>query len=265
MNSAASSALLLDVGNTRIKWQWRDQCPTSSRSVGLTSGSLEDLQAALLQRQAAAATFTAAGICVANAARRACVEQLLQLRFGVTVDWLSTRARVADLICAYADPTQLGVDRWAVLAGARSLYPQDNVIIADCGSATTIDFLQADGLHLGGWIVTGLQDSLLAISQRLQHLPVLNDHNPASLLLRAQDQQSPLANETLSAMALGAVHAQAGLLEHANMLAPSLGWSNSRLLLTGGDAERILPRLRETAEWQPALVFIGIAWLQAQQ
>ncbi len=61
------------------------------------------------------------------------------------------------LISAYQEPTTLGIDRWLALLAATRLYPQKSVLIIDAGTATTVDFVNCDGQHQGGWILAGIQ------------------------------------------------------------------------------------------------------------
>lgn len=263
---AGALSLLLDVGSSRCKWQLLG---ASQRAVAadIQTGSLEDLRAALLISQAGGACLhSAAGICVAKTAQREAMDDLLQSACGLTLQWLHTEARVAGLRCGYSQPQQLGVDRWAGLAGAHSLYPHDNVILADCGTATTVDFLAAGGQHLGGWISAGLQDGLSALRQRLAHLPALSGSSNAALLAAValapgENDATLAASDTRSALVHGSLHAQAGLVMQARAVAQRAGWPSCRVLLTGGDAQRLLPLLDGSVVHQPRLLFVGMHWL----
>jgi len=258
--------LLLDVGSSRCKWQLLG---ASQRPAGveIQTGSLEDLRAALNTSQAAGACVrSAAGICVAAAGQREAVDDLLQSACGLSLQWLHTESRVADLRCGYPQPQQLGVDRWAGLAGAHSLYPHDNVILADFGTATTVDFLAAGGQHLGGWISAGLQDGLSALRQRLAHLPALSGSSNAALLAAVavapgENDANLAASDTRSALVHGSLHAQAGLVMQARAVAQRAGWPSCRVLLTGGNAQRLLPLLDTDVVHQPQLLFVGMQWL----
>ena len=56
----------------------------------------------------------------------------------------------------YQIPKQLGADRWLALLGAKTLYPEKNLIVVDAGTATTVDCLHGNGQHKGGWILPGI-------------------------------------------------------------------------------------------------------------
>ena len=55
----------------------------------------------------------------------------------------------------YRTPHTLGYDRIAAAVGAQSLFPQQNILIIDAGTAITYDLLSADGTFAGGNIAPG--------------------------------------------------------------------------------------------------------------
>ena len=56
----------------------------------------------------------------------------------------------------YRRPSELGTDRIATALGARARFPGENVIVVDCGTATTFTALRRDGRLLGGAILPGI-------------------------------------------------------------------------------------------------------------
>ena len=50
---------------------------------------------------------------------------------------------------AYREPSTFGVDRWAAMIGARSLY-EGGLCVIDSGTATTVDLIDASGYT--GWV-----------------------------------------------------------------------------------------------------------------
>mgnify|MGYP005844676047 CR=1 FL=1 len=256
--------LLLDLGSSRSKWLLL-AAGQQLADADLCAGTVAELRADLQARLAAGwRMHSAVGICVASADQRNTISAMLRAEFALSVQWLRTRARVGDLLCGYPDPQQLGVDRWAGLAGARALYPREHVVVADCGTATTVDFLRADGQHQGGWISPGVGDSLQLLLRRLQHLPALADCSSDALLAQAADAASLAGTDTRSALVQGVLHSQAGIIAHARAMALDSGWRSCRVVLTGGDAQRLLPLPGIAAEWQPRLLFIGMQWLPLQ-
>ena len=79
-----------------------------------------------------------------------------------------TQQSYFNLTNGYKDYRQLGVDRWLSLIAVYHLYPKQDVLLIDCGSALTFDFLSADACHLGGFIMPGpqlLKDSIATFNQ----------------------------------------------------------------------------------------------------
>lgn len=54
------------------------------------------------------------------------------------------------IINRYDTPQTLGQDRLAAAVGAKSLCPNENLLIIDAGSAITYDFVSEAGEYLGG-------------------------------------------------------------------------------------------------------------------
>jgi type III pantothenate kinase len=148
---------------------------------------------------------------------------------------------------AYIHPQKLGVDRWLSLLAARQQYPGTAVCIVDCGTAITIDMMDADGLHQGGLISPGLtvmKKSLALATEALQFNPKNYPVGPA--------------NFTEAAIYSGTLWAGQGFIEHA------LGTQENRLLImTGGDAELIANQLAFRPIIDADLVLRGLAIISA--
>ncbi|WP_352284776.1 type III pantothenate kinase, partial [Pseudoalteromonas sp. Q18-MNA-CIBAN-0097] len=71
---------------------------------------------------------------------------------------------------AYEHVGNLGIDRWLALIAGFTLYPNTACIVVDAGTATTIDVLDSEGLHLGGWILPGLDLMTSSLTQNTQRV-----------------------------------------------------------------------------------------------
>jgi type III pantothenate kinase len=71
----------------------------------------------------------------------------------------------------YRNPLEVGPDRIANAIAATHLYPDRNLIIVDCGTATTIDAVRAGRDYLGGIILPGLRISMEALEKNTARLP----------------------------------------------------------------------------------------------
>lgn len=238
------NSLLLDLGNTRLKWALSRQGRLLEETAGAVAGTPPDLPLIAWRTQALDQ------VVAASVAPDPVVEDLLQrLRgeLGLPVLRIRTRRRWRDLENAYRQPGDLGVDRWLGLIAARSSHPDQALVLVSAGTAMTVDALAADGRHLGGVIAPGLtamRQGLLAAA------PGLKRHGDG----REHDDWAIASDD---AMAGGCLQAALGLVERARR---RLGHDGESLtVLAGGDAPRLLPWLTGPVRHRPHLVLEGLA------
>ena len=125
----------------------------------------------------------------------------------------------------YTTPKTLGVDRIALVSAAAKNYPQQNVLVIDCGSCVTYDFLDAKNNYLGGAISPGLSMRYKAMHTFTKKLPLLDVNAPISFI----------GNSTTNAMHAGVVFGISseidGMIEHYKKK-----YKHLTVILTGGDA-----------------------------
>jgi len=153
----------------------------------------------------------------------------------------------------YDHPTELGADRLAAAWGARARFPGQDVIVVDCGTATTVTALVAGRKLVSGAILAGWGTSLAALADRTGRLPKVLPERPESIVGRG----------TVAALQAGAWYGQIGALREilAVFQAEAFSGRRARVLATGGHA----PALAAAGlfdEVQPHLVLEGLrAWL----
>lgn len=133
--------LLIDAGNTRIKWALTDFSAVPGHwlaSGAVTHAQLDSLEAAWHGLAVSKALLSN----VAGAAIGARLRAMLPV---APHDFRST-PQLAGVRNGYREPGQLGADRFAAAIGAHALAPGQAVIVANCGTATTIDAVTADGV-----------------------------------------------------------------------------------------------------------------------
>jgi type III pantothenate kinase len=244
--------LLLDLGNTRLKWALQAQ-PDGWQARGAVDWQ-EDLATALASAWAGLPRpERVIAASVVDAAREAQVAAMAQRLFACTPIWVRTPAHACGVRNAYAEPQRLGVDRFLAMVAAHADSRAPCVLVG-VGTALTLDALAADGRHLGGLIAPGprlMQQSLLDATARVR------PERPGEIV--------ELADNTADAVASGCWQAAAALVERfATRSAVRLG-ATPALILDGGDAAPLLPLLSLPAGLSQDGVLRGLAvWANAQ-
>jgi type III pantothenate kinase len=85
----------------------------------------------------------------------------------------------------YRNPLDVGPDRVANAMGATHLYPDQHIIVVDCGTATSLDVIRAGREYLGGLILPGLRISMEALERNTARLPNVEIVQPDELVGRS--------------------------------------------------------------------------------
>ena len=156
----------------------------------------------------------------------------LEKRSGLVV---ISHDSIFPFINKYATPATLGIDRMVLSAGAVLQYPAQNRLVIDAGTCITYDFTDSENSYLGGAISPGLQLRYNAMHNFTAKLPLLYPEIPNSYI----------GNTTAEAMHSGVVngvlHEIEGFVEQY-----SEQYQGLTIILTGGDAEFLAKRLKNT-------------------
>jgi len=149
----------------------------------------------------------------------------------------------------YRRPGELGPDRLAAAVGARTLFPGKNVLVVDCGTATTVTALTRAGLIAGGAILPGLTLWSEVLAARTALLPRVLPRRPAS----------PLGRSPREAIASGLFHGHAGAIRELVQLIAheAFGRTAAVVVGTGGNAPRFAREKLFTA-LAPDLILTGL-------
>lgn len=245
--------LLVDVGNSRFKWALTTE-PTWTSGVPFPTHK-PSLRAALdqhwcgLQRPEGLVISNVAGPDIAIA-----IDSWVKRHWAVPVVYARSEKSRGGVLNGYAQPEQLGVDRWLGLLGLSRDHPLPACLV-DCGTAITVDVLDERGCHRGGLITPGL----VTMRRALQ----VNAH----ALDYTGDQLSGLAlgQDTSFCIQAGCLMACAGLIEKTlNLMAGEMN-KPLRVVLTGGDALQIGQCLSIPYELDDSIVMRGLwAWSRNQ-
>lgn len=238
--------LLLDVGNSRIKW---GVVEAARPRVRVAEGVLDHGAVAEIDELPTrfAAIDRMVGCNVAGIALGDDIDVRLRKR-GIEPQWIRAEARRGGVRNRYDRPEQLGADRWAALIGARSLHAGACLVVC-AGTATTMDILDADGDFCGGVILPGVDMMLRALAGNTARLPL------------AAGRFTPQPRCTADAIESGSLQAHAGAVER--MFAQIAGAPDSCCLLTGGAAHRFADLLDVPLQRVDNLVLTGLAAIAA--
>ena len=245
--------LLVDIGNSRVKWAILDTAGLGeSQSFERTKTGIKTaLNKAWKNLSGINAVF------VANVGGEKLHQQLsewTEKNWQIMPKAITTEQRRFGVTNAYEQPEKLGIDRWLSLIAARQHARQAQCII-DCGTAMTIDIVTKTGQHQGGMIMPGLslmRRSLAANTDALTEEP-------------DEQEFKTLATNTFSAIQAGTLYTVTATLERLISDLKQSFNNQIRFIITGGDAQHLLPLLPDDINYYPDIVLKGLAFYARQE
>lgn len=145
----------------------------------------------------------------------------------------------------YETPDTLGKDRLAAAIGGEVLYPGENLLILDFGTALTYEYV-TNHSYIGGNISPGLSMRFAALHQMTDKLPHLSQ----------APYNSPGKN-TKQAILAGVIQ---GILYEAEQYMAAFIVQNpsGKIILTGGDSNFFAEKIKYPIFVHPDLVFQGL-------
>jgi type III pantothenate kinase len=247
--------LLIDAGNTRVKWSLVPNTLRGRESLGQWAASGMVEHARIDELAGAWRGQSIVRVLISNVAGQAMrdkLETVLGHVFGlqpVPLGWFASTAALAGLRNTYRNPGQLGCDRFASAIGAHALFPAEALVIATCGTATTVDAVAPEGVFLGGMILPGLGLMASSLARNTAQLPQIAHDLEVS---------GPFADHTDAAIASGCLAAQAGAIERAVAAHARHSGRTVRCILSGGAASLIAPHVTVAHQIVDNLVLIGL-------
>ena len=244
-------ALLLDVGNTRIKWGLLENGHIRKTGHILRVKVKEQGLAALTSRLPRAVE----AVLVSNVAGPTFATRLsgvIGMHCHRDVHFAKTKRQACGVRNGYRQPRLMGVDRWVAMIGAW-VEIQAACVVVDAGTAVTIDVLDDDGQHLGGQILPGVTLMSAALAASTSDIPKAGHRVPA-----AAAGLDMFGDSTSKAVRNGVWNAVVGAVERAITTLRSNAY-DPIVVLTGGDASRMLTALGSEPLHRPNLVLQGLA------
>jgi type III pantothenate kinase len=145
------------------------------------------------------------------------------------------------------EPHQVGTDRLVAAAAAYAVV-EDAVVVADFGTAVTIDLVDANGVFQGGVILPGFEISAQALKDHTAQLPKITVHRP----------EAPYGKNTADAINAGLYYSVIGAMEEIiRRYADTVGrWPQT--IMTGAAAATIKDDCPFVDNYVPHLVIMGI-------
>lgn len=241
--------MLIDAGNSRIKWAWLKAEKLGKTTPVAYEGNDESDDKAQVVKL----------LLEAEKPKKISMVHVLGDKFEQDVrdhcKMLSIECRIftSNLSCGgvtngYDIPEQLGADRFVALIGAHHLLPNDNLLVIDTGTAVTIDGISKKGKHLGGLILPGLQlwpDTLIKNTQL----------SPISIETDAE----VFATNTKRGINSGSIHGLSGAINQicrvmeSNMTS-ELNLNKTKRVLCGGDSRLLANYLSGNASEKYILI-----------
>lgn len=234
--SGASKSLLIDIGNTRIKYALVNST-SNIKDVGYCK-HIDELHS----------YFSLADqVLVSSVGHDSLIYDLKRLckRFNKPYKMINTEAETLGIHCAYETFQTLGVDRWLAILAAREIT-QLPVAVIDLGTANTCDIV-VNNKHLGGWISPGfslMRESLLCNTQK-----VFADVKMPNIL--------DMGSTTENCVSYGCLASQTGFVMMAEQYLNNQ-YENYLVLVTGGGQHSVGLKDNRKIKFFPNLVLRGL-------
>ncbi len=253
------TCLLVDIGNSRVKWAWLD----GERLGKARAADYSGWRARDFARRVIGAQRNIQSILVASVAAEAVTDALAaaaRLAGAPAPQRLATQRRACGVTVGYIEPWRLGVDRLLAMIAAHRRFAGQPVCAVAVGTALTVDLVGANGRHWGGSIIP---------APPLMVASLLEGTN--GIRRRAQDGaagrgRALFGRSTRAAVEQGARYAAAAAVDRAISEATHVVGREPRLVLTGGGAPGLRPLIRTDSVLVPDLVLEGLAaWCVAAE
>lgn len=233
--------LLIDLGNSRCKYAMLQQ--DGSMEYGIQSyspfGKLYSVKSLCDKFENTEKVM----ICsVLSEKMNSEIKSTLVEKDGRDVFFLQPNENSFGIDLQYDDPSTMGADRLAALISVHEKNLGSSCII-DCGTAVTIDAINAKGVHQGGVILPGyetMEKALLA--------------NTKINMKQASEEFNLLANSTEAAIHTGCVSAVVGGIEYVVNKMASDHDVFQQIFLTGGAAEEVNAHFSKSFQVLPLLL-----------
>jgi len=236
--------LLLDIGNTRIKWaRWRQRTLVGARAQAYDRQALAHQLQQWFNRVAADEPVVVCS--VAGASLDATVRDWFVDHGKRAPLFVQSKKHQGGVINHYWQPERLGVDRWVAMIGAHDKFT-NNLCVISCGSALTVDVVTATGEHQGGLIMPGIS---MMRKSLLEETAGITD---------TEGEMTGLADNTADAVYSGCFQlVVAGLTQLLRDFSADYG-GDMQCVITGGDGAQVAEAMAMNCSYDANLILHGL-------
>ena len=147
----------------------------------------------------------------------------------------------------YKSKNTLGQDRLALVSAAAFKFPKENVLIVDAGSCITYDFKNNNNEYLGGGISPGISMRFKSLNTFTSNLPLIDFDSIHQLI----------GNNTKNSINSGVIN---GTISEINGIIQQYceEFKNIRIILTGGDSNFLLKRIKNSIFADQNFLLVGL-------
>lgn len=256
--------ILIDAGNTCLKWAFFDDDVISKQQHLFYSKqtAIQKFQNLVQKHNEVSNTIIMVSVLGDKFNREA---SAIAEQHTLPIKQIKSVRLLAGLTNAYDQPHKLGADRFVAMIAAYHLSNKEKnnnnaCIIIDTGTATTIDAVDEQGIHLGGLILPGLDlfsQSLLNNTQQLSLWGKLEKHS-----IQKDTKYSFFSTNTTDAINSASIYGLSGAIDHiTTKMEHSIKQGHEvhvNRFLCGGSAKALLPYLDSKYILQKDLIMQGL-------
>jgi type III pantothenate kinase len=162
--------LIIDIGNTRTKVAifQREELIKSFATEQFETDDLKELKA----------DFPDLSRAIVSSVRKHTADLLPMLKNELDYVMELESHTPVPIENLYETPDTLGKDRLAAAVGGNHLFPDQDLLVIDAGTAITYDYVNRNNQYLGGYITPGLSMRFKALHHFTEKLPLLMPAEP---------------------------------------------------------------------------------------
>ncbi len=260
--------LLIDAGNSGIKWLLLDNEQLSKMQSCLyeNDSAIEQFKTVLKEQLKQSKIDEVIMVSVLGD-HYIEVAKNYSLQTNLRFTNIEPRAELAGVTNAYTEYHKLGADRLVAMVAAYHLEPNQASIIVDSGTATTIDAVDAQGQHLGGLILPGLDLCSQSLLEGTEQLASFNEN-------KHKFEPNVFSIDTKQAIASGSLLGLAGAIDNICIKMEEAIQQKAqqhskdkviiKKLICGGGAVKLLAHLSTEFTHQEDLVMQGLRIITEQ-